>query len=153
MIKIDWWFLAGSKVDWWFLAGSKVDWWFLAGSKVDRWIGVPELLLATSVVGIIFALFSAQPLKIIGVTGPMLLFEESLYQVGDFERIITNIYQRHCASLLESWGVAMRCIWKNIINFLDVVVLCDLANTLILQCGFFERYVWVKVWYKLWGMS
>ncbi len=53
------------------------------GEKTDKLIGVSETLLMTAIGGIIFAILSGQPLVIVGVTGPTLVFEESLYQVGE----------------------------------------------------------------------
>ncbi len=55
----------------------------------------------TSVCGLLYTLLSGQPLVIIGVTGPMLVFEESLYQVksprtalGDFRsNLMTDRYE------------------------------------------------------------
>ena len=49
--------------------------------KTDQIFGVNEMLLATSINGIIFALFSGQPLMIFGATGPFLVLEEMLYYV------------------------------------------------------------------------
>ena len=40
------------------------------------------MLLATSINGIVFALFSGQPLMIFGATGPFLVIEEMLYFVS-----------------------------------------------------------------------
>ncbi|KAL1130540.1 hypothetical protein AAG570_011786 [Ranatra chinensis] len=51
----------------------------LMAGKTNNLVGISETLVATAVAGIIFALFSAQPLVIIGATGPLLLFDESLY--------------------------------------------------------------------------
>jgi hypothetical protein len=39
------------------------------------------MLLATSINGVIFGLFSGQPMLILGPTGPFLIFEEMLYLV------------------------------------------------------------------------
>lgn len=47
----------------------------------DRYIGVGETLLVSSVNGVIFALFAAQPLLIVGATGPLMIFDMSLLQV------------------------------------------------------------------------
>lgn len=44
-------------------------------------MGVKESLIATAGAGLAFSLLSAQPVMILGVTGPMLVFEESLYTV------------------------------------------------------------------------
>ena len=45
-------------------------------------MGVSEMLVACSSCGIIFSLTAAQPLIIVGATGPMLVFEEGLFQVN-----------------------------------------------------------------------
>ncbi|XP_030238228.1 anion exchange protein 3 isoform X7 [Drosophila navojoa] len=50
----------------------------LASAKTDNWIGIPETLIACSLVGIVFHCLSCQPLVIIGTTGPLLLFDEAL---------------------------------------------------------------------------
>ena len=49
--------------------------------KTDKWFGVNEMLIATSINGVISGLFSGQPLMIFGATGPFLVFEEMLYNV------------------------------------------------------------------------
>lgn len=51
----------------------------LLADKTDNWVGVSETIIATAINGCVFALFSGQPLTIIGVTGPILVFEENLY--------------------------------------------------------------------------
>ncbi|XP_060757844.1 solute carrier family 4 member 1a (Diego blood group) isoform X2 [Neoarius graeffei] len=52
----------------------------LLAEKTDRWIGVSELLISTSIQGIIFCLFAAQPVLVIGFSGPLLVFEEAFYE-------------------------------------------------------------------------
>ncbi|XP_045464618.1 anion exchange protein 2 isoform X2 [Harmonia axyridis] len=52
----------------------------LLSNKTDNSIGTSETLMCTSISGILFALLSGQPLVIVGTTGPLLLFDESLYQ-------------------------------------------------------------------------
>lgn len=44
-------------------------------------IGVVEMLIATAFCGIVYALFSGQPLSMLGGTGPMLVFTVLLYQM------------------------------------------------------------------------
>lgn len=44
-------------------------------------IGVSETLIGTAICGIIYSLFAGQPLIIIGTTGPLLMFDEMLFQV------------------------------------------------------------------------
>uniref|UniRef100_A0A914ZRX6 Anion exchange protein n=1 Tax=Parascaris univalens TaxID=6257 RepID=A0A914ZRX6_PARUN len=51
----------------------------LLGKYTDEKIGTMETLLAQSICGIIWGLFAAQPLLIMSATGPVLIFEASLY--------------------------------------------------------------------------
>lgn len=53
-----------------------------AGEKTEGLIGVSELIVATSLQGIVFSLLGAQPLLIIGFSGPLLVFEEAFYNVS-----------------------------------------------------------------------
>ncbi|XP_039286283.1 anion exchange protein 2 isoform X2 [Nilaparvata lugens] len=52
----------------------------LLADKTGNLIGISETLVSTSLSGVLFGLISGQPLIIIGTTGPLLLFDESLYQ-------------------------------------------------------------------------
>ena len=52
----------------------------LASDKTFNLIGISETLVSCSVVGMFFHALSGQPLVIIGTTGPLLLFDEALYQ-------------------------------------------------------------------------
>jgi hypothetical protein len=54
----------------------------ILADKSEQWFGINEMLLATSLNGIIYGLFSGQPLMIFGATGPFLVFEEMLYIVN-----------------------------------------------------------------------
>ena len=45
-------------------------------------MGVSELLLSTSVQCLLFSLLSAQPLLVVGFSGPLLVFEEAFFRVG-----------------------------------------------------------------------
>lgn len=53
-----------------------------AGEKTQGLIGVSELIISTSVQGIVFCLLGAQPLLIIGFSGPLLVFEEAFFTVS-----------------------------------------------------------------------
>lgn len=44
-------------------------------------MGVSELLISTAVQGILFALLGAQPLLVLGFSGPLLVFEEAFFSV------------------------------------------------------------------------
>ncbi|XP_054027156.1 anion exchange protein 2 [Dryobates pubescens] len=51
----------------------------LLGEKTQDLIGVSELIISTSLQGIIFCLLGAQPLLVIGFSGPLLVFEEAFF--------------------------------------------------------------------------
>jgi hypothetical protein len=53
------------------------------GEKTEKHIGISETLVASAIAGMIFSVCSGQPLVIVGTTGPLLLFDESLYKVHD----------------------------------------------------------------------
>ncbi|GIY74133.1 anion exchange protein 2 [Caerostris darwini] len=52
----------------------------LLADKTGNNIGVSETLIGTSISGVIFSLFSGQPLIIIGTTAPLVLIDETLYK-------------------------------------------------------------------------
>lgn len=54
----------------------------LPGEKTDGLIGVSELIVSTAVQGVIFCLLGAQPLLVVGFSGPLLVFEEAFYSVS-----------------------------------------------------------------------
>ncbi|KAJ8279483.1 hypothetical protein COCON_G00065490 [Conger conger] len=51
----------------------------LLGEKTEGLIGVSELIVATAVQGVLFCLLGAQPLLVVGFSGPLLVFEEAFY--------------------------------------------------------------------------
>ncbi|XP_030300139.1 anion exchange protein 2 isoform X1 [Calypte anna] len=51
----------------------------LLGEKTQDLIGVSELIISTSLQGILFCLLGAQPLLVIGFSGPLLVFEEAFF--------------------------------------------------------------------------
>ncbi|MED6248393.1 Anion exchange protein 2 [Ataeniobius toweri] len=51
----------------------------LLGEKTDGLIGVSELIVSTAVQGVLFCLLGAQPLLIVGFSGPILVFEEAFF--------------------------------------------------------------------------
>ncbi|POI20507.1 hypothetical protein CIB84_015746, partial [Bambusicola thoracicus] len=51
----------------------------LLGEKTEDLIGVSELIISTSLQGVLFCLLGAQPLLIIGFSGPLLVFEEAFF--------------------------------------------------------------------------
>ncbi|MXQ87301.1 hypothetical protein E5288_WYG007504 [Bos mutus] len=67
----------------------------LLGDKTENMIGVSELLLSTALQGIIFSLLGAQPLLVLGFSGPLLVFEEAFYsfcQTNNLEYIVGRVW-------------------------------------------------------------
>jgi len=52
----------------------------LLGEKTNNMIGASEMLLGCSIAGVLYGLFAGQPMLIIGSTGPLLVFEEAVYE-------------------------------------------------------------------------
>ncbi|KAM7067363.1 band 3 anion transport protein isoform 1-T2 [Molossus nigricans] len=55
----------------------------LLGEKTQNQMGVSELLISTAAQGILFALLAAQPLLVVGFSGPLLVFEEAFFSFCD----------------------------------------------------------------------
>ncbi|XP_031440138.1 anion exchange protein 2b [Clupea harengus] len=51
----------------------------LLGEKTEGLIGVSELIVSTAIQGVLFCLLGAQPLLVVGFSGPLLVFEEAFY--------------------------------------------------------------------------
>ncbi|XP_053971166.1 band 3 anion exchange protein isoform X5 [Hylaeus volcanicus] len=67
----------------------------LMSDKTHNVIGISETLVSGSCTGVVMALFSTQPLVIIGTTGPLLLFDESLYNfclANELEFLTVRVY-------------------------------------------------------------
>lgn len=57
--------------------------------KTEKMMGVSELMISTSIQGVIFCLIAAQPVLVIGFSGPLLVFEEAFYAVCMICRVST----------------------------------------------------------------
>uniref|UniRef100_A0A8C5X5K8 Uncharacterized protein n=1 Tax=Malurus cyaneus samueli TaxID=2593467 RepID=A0A8C5X5K8_9PASS len=64
----------------------------LLGEKTKGMMGVSELLISTCVQCVLFSLLSAQPLLVVGFSGPLLVFEEAFYSVSESSREITFVW-------------------------------------------------------------
>lgn len=62
----------------------------LPGEKTEGLIGVSELIVSTAVQGVLFCLLGAQPLLVVGFSGPLLVFEEAFYSVSQREKKTNN---------------------------------------------------------------
>lgn len=68
----------------------------LLSKKTDGWIGLSESILATALGGILFGFCSGQPLMIVGVTGPVLVFEETIYNVSYYMPPVYGMSAAYC---------------------------------------------------------
>ena len=64
------------------------------GEKTEGLIGVSELIVSTALQGIVFTLLGAQPLLVVGFSGPLLVFEEAFYSVSTPPRSSVSIATR-----------------------------------------------------------
>ncbi|XP_006832797.1 PREDICTED: band 3 anion transport protein [Chrysochloris asiatica] len=67
----------------------------LLGEKTRNQMGVSELLISTAVQGILFSLLGAQPLLVVGFSGPLLVFEEAYYSFcisNNLEYIVGRVW-------------------------------------------------------------
>ncbi|KAM4530111.1 solute carrier family 4 member 1a (Diego blood group) isoform 1-T2 [Odontesthes bonariensis] len=67
----------------------------LLADKTEKMMGVSELMVSTSVQGVIFCLIAAQPVLVIGFSGPLLLFEEAFFvfcKAQNIEYIVGRIW-------------------------------------------------------------
>ncbi|XP_010738127.3 solute carrier family 4 member 1a (Diego blood group) [Larimichthys crocea] len=67
----------------------------LLADKTEKMMGVSELMLSTSIQGVIFCIIAAQPVLVIGFSGPLLVFEEAFYtfcKSQGFEYVVGRIW-------------------------------------------------------------
>ncbi|XP_061761484.1 solute carrier family 4 member 1a (Diego blood group) isoform X2 [Nerophis ophidion] len=67
----------------------------LLADKTERMMGVSELMISTSIQGIIFCIIAAQPVLVLGFSGPLLLFEEAFFifcRSQEIEYIVGRIW-------------------------------------------------------------
>ena len=59
----------------------------ILGETTSNRIGITETIIVSSVSGILWALFAGCPLIITGVTGPVLLFDQALFDFSKNQSI------------------------------------------------------------------
>ncbi|XP_058510566.1 solute carrier family 4 member 1a (Diego blood group) [Solea solea] len=67
----------------------------LLADKTEKMMGVSELMISTSIQGVIFCVIAAQPVLVIGFSGPLLVFEEAFYafcKSQGFEYIVGRVW-------------------------------------------------------------
>jgi len=90
----------------------------IMGTKTMNEIGVSETLIMTCVCGVLFALLSGCPLIIIGTTGPVLLYDEALYQF--------------CANTLPKQFLHWR-VWIGIWTFIISLVVAGVQGSTLVR--------------------
>lgn len=103
----------------------------LTGDKTDNYVGICETLISTAVAGVIFALLSGQPIVIVGTTGPLLLFDESLYlfcKSNNIEFLTTRVYIGIWLAII---GIAVACVEGSVFVKLFSRFIEDIFSALI----------------------
>jgi MFS superfamily sulfate permease-like transporter len=62
-------------------------------AKTNSSFGVNEVLLSSVLGAVVFAIFAAQPLVIVGVTGPITVFNYTVYEIMGAR---TNYFEFMC---------------------------------------------------------
>lgn len=99
--------------------------------------GVNEILLASAMGGIVFGIFSGSPLCIVGVTGPVSIFNYTVYEI--IEPLNIPYFQFMCWICLWSMGFHFILAITNSVNFMRFVTKfsCDVF-------GFFINIVYIQ---------
>uniref|UniRef100_A0A9L0SMP8 Anion exchange protein n=1 Tax=Equus caballus TaxID=9796 RepID=A0A9L0SMP8_HORSE len=82
----------------------------LLGEKTQDLIGVSELIMSTALQGVVFCLLGAQPLLVIGFSGPLLVFEEAFFSFcssNDLEYLVGRVWIGFWLVLLALLMVAL----------------------------------------------
>lgn len=99
--------------------------------------GVNEILLASAMGGIVFGVFSGSPLCIVGVTGPISIFNYTVYEIIEQKDI--PYFQFMCWICIWSMGFQFILAFTNSVNFMRFVTKfsCDVF-------GFFINIVYIQ---------
>ncbi len=75
----------------------------LMATMTGNYIGAVEMLVASAFCGVVYALFSGQPLIILGGTGPLLIFTALLYQLLGHEQVQLQHYFLETLAWVGLW--------------------------------------------------
>lgn len=101
--------------------------------------GVNEVLLASAMGGVVFGVFSGSPLCIVGVTGPISIFNYTVYEI--IEPMNIPYFQFMCWICIWSMGFHFILAFTNSVNFMRFVTMfsCDVfaffINIVYIQKG------------------
>lgn len=121
----------------------------LMSDKTKNLIGISETLVSASFTGVIMALFSTQPLVIIGTTGPLLLFDQSLYSFCDnngIDFLTTRVYVGAWMGII---ALTVACVEGSVLVrlftrfteeiFTGLISILYIVETFIKLYNYFER--------------
>lgn len=98
--------------------------------RTDNSYGVNEVLMSSAIAGVIFGLFSGQPLCIVGVTGPIAIFSYTVYDLMEGK---TKFFPFMCWIYL--WAMVMHIVIAllNWVSFMKIISLfsCDVFGFFI----------------------
>ncbi|CAI5759146.1 unnamed protein product [Candida verbasci] len=105
--------------------------------KTNHAYGVNEVLLSSGLAGVVFGLFSGQPLCIVGVTGPISIFSYTVYELMHPRG--TPYFPFMCWIYLWSMIFHFAIALGNYVSFLRIISLysCDIF-------GFFINMVYIQ---------
>ncbi|KAK7074383.1 Anion exchange protein 3 [Halocaridina rubra] len=113
----------------------------LYGDITDNYIGVGETLLISMVNGLIFALLAAQPLLIVGATGPLMVFDISLFKFCESQeldflsmRVWIGVWMTVAALLITAFEAV--AIVKKFTRFTE-----EIFSTLVCLIFIYEAFV------------
>lgn len=99
--------------------------------RTDNMYGVNEVLLGLAMGGVVFGLFAGQPLCIVGVTGPICIFNYTVYDIVKLRG--TPYFPFMCWICL--WSMVMHFVMAatNLVNYLRLFTrfLCDVFGFFI----------------------
>lgn len=87
--------------------------------RTDNAYGVNEVLMSSAMAGVVFGLFSGQPLCVVGVTGPIAIFSYTVFEI--IEPRGTPYFPFMCWIYL--WGMLMHFLiaWFNWVLFMKII--------------------------------
>lgn len=111
--------------------GPAITFSLLLALETNDEIGAIEVLVATSITGVLFAVFAGQPLLIVGVTGPVAILSVNIYIVSEMLGIKFIPFY----AWSQIWGAAMLIVLA-VFNACDTLKFvtrfsCDIFGILI----------------------
>jgi hypothetical protein len=109
--------------------GPAVTFASLLSNQTDKNVGTTEVLMSSAVTGILWSLFSGQPIVILGVTGPVSILTISIYQMSKS----WNISFIPFYAWAQIWASIMHVLLA-VFNFCDYIHLITRFSCEIFGC-------------------